>query len=189
MKPANASCTCTLPVRTDDGEFVAHYSAKGLCGLDFPSTTSGRRARQAVPAGAKSQFAAWHRLTTAAVKRVLAGQEPGVLPPMDLSCGTEFQQRVWQVLAGIKAGQTLSYGEVAKAIGRPKATRAVGSACGANPVPVLVPCHRVLAAGARLGGFGGGLEWKTRLLEREGVFPNPNPAERGKQGMLSVFAQ
>ena len=69
----------------------------------------------------------------------------------------------------IPFGQTRSYGEIARAIGRPKGMRAVGGACGANPIPVLVPCHRVLAAKGKLGGFSGGLDWKRTLLEREGV--------------------
>ena len=69
----------------------------------------------------------------------------------------------------ISTGKTKSYGEIASAIGKPKAVRAVGGACGANPVPVLVPCHRVLAANKKLGGFSGGLDWKRSLLAREGV--------------------
>ena len=69
----------------------------------------------------------------------------------------------------ISLGKTKSYGEIASAIGNPKAVRAVGGACGANPVPVLVPCHRVLAANKKLGGFGGGLDWKRSLLKREGI--------------------
>jgi O-6-methylguanine DNA methyltransferase len=100
---------------------------------------------------------------------VLAGQSAGKLPPLDLSAGTQFQKQVWQVLLGIAPGQTLSYGEVARAMGGPKALRAVGRACGANPIPVLVPCHRVLAAGRRLGGFSAGLDWKRTLLGREGI--------------------
>lgn len=69
----------------------------------------------------------------------------------------------------IKPGQTQSYGEIAAAIGKPKAVRAVGGACGANPIPLLVPCHRVLAANQKIGGFSGGLEWKRKLLARENV--------------------
>jgi len=69
----------------------------------------------------------------------------------------------------ISPGRAKSYGEIAAAIGKPKAVRAVGGACGANPIPVLVPCHRVLAANQKLGGFSGGLEWKRKLLAREGV--------------------
>lgn len=69
----------------------------------------------------------------------------------------------------IPPAQTRSYGEIARTIGKPKAVRAVGSACGANPIPVLVPCHRVLAANRKIGGFSGGLAWKRTLLAREGV--------------------
>ena len=68
-------------------------------------------------------------------------------------------------------GRTASYGDLARDIGRPKAFRAVGGACGANPIPVLIPCHRALAANGRLGGFSGGLEWKRTLLAAEGVVP------------------
>ncbi len=69
----------------------------------------------------------------------------------------------------IGCGRTLSYGQVAAAIGNPKALRAVGGACGANPVPVFVPCHRVLAANDGIGGFSSGLDWKRKLLAREGI--------------------
>jgi O-6-methylguanine DNA methyltransferase len=97
------------------------------------------------------------------------GRAPGTLPPLDLSSGTDFQQSVWQALQQIRFGQTRSYGEIARAIGKPKALRAVGGACGANPIPVFVPCHRALAANRKIGGFSGGLDWKWTLLEREGV--------------------
>ncbi len=83
--------------------------------------------------------------------------------------GTAFQKSVWQALQKIALGRTQSYGEIAAAIGRPRAVRAVGGACGANPIPVLVPCHRVLAANRKLGGFSGGLDWKRSLLKREAV--------------------
>ena len=83
--------------------------------------------------------------------------------------GTEFQKSVWRQLQKIASGKTKSYGEIAEAIGKPKAVRAVGGACGANPIPVLVPCHRVLAANKKIGGFSGALEWKRNLLNREGV--------------------
>ena len=109
----------------------------------------------------------WHRATEAALKKILAGSEPKNFPPLDLA-GTAFQKSVWNALRKISLGRTKSYGEIARAIGRPKAVRAVGGACGANPVPVLVPCHRVLAANKKLGGFSGGLDWKRKLLAREG---------------------
>ena len=112
---------------------------------------------------------AWHYLTSTAVEKILGGQTPTELPPLDLSCGTEFQLSVWKSLLKIKPGRTQSYGEIAKSIGKPKAVRAVGGACGANPIPLLVPCHRVLAANRKIGGFSGGLGWKEKLLLREGV--------------------
>ena len=111
----------------------------------------------------------WHRLTTAAVKAVVAGRTPTELPPLDSSSGTKFQQCVWAALRKIKLGRTQSYGEIAVAIGNPKAVRAVGGACGANPIPLLVPCHRVLAANQKIGGFSGGREWKRKLLALEQV--------------------
>jgi methylated-DNA-[protein]-cysteine S-methyltransferase len=81
--------------------------------------------------------------------------------------GTEFQRTVWDALRGIPVGQTMSYGELAVRIGRPTAARAVGLANGANPIPIVVPCHRVIGANASLTGFGGGLERKRWLLAHE----------------------
>ena len=83
------------------------------------------------------------------------------------ACGTDFQQRVWTALRQIPAGTTLSYGRLAATIGRPAAVRAVGAANGANPIPVVVPCHRVIGADESLTGFGGGLERKRWLLAHE----------------------
>jgi AraC family transcriptional regulator of adaptative response/methylated-DNA-[protein]-cysteine methyltransferase len=159
-----------FPISTRDGIFMARYSEQGLAGLNFPAhgradLRTGLGARQNVPAIIRR----WHRATTSALKRALAGRAPQALPPLDVSGGTAFQRRVWSALRRIACGQTRSYGEIARLIGNPKAVRAVGGACGANPIPVLVPCHRVLAANRKLGGFSGGLNWKRRLLKRESV--------------------
>jgi methylated-DNA-[protein]-cysteine S-methyltransferase len=83
--------------------------------------------------------------------------------------GTEFQQRVWNMLTEIPYGMTWSYGELAKRIDHPKASRAVGLANGRNPVAILVPCHRVIGADGSLTGYGGGLERKRWLLAHEGL--------------------
>lgn len=156
-----------LPIVTELGEFVATYSNHGLAELRFPS---GQRASVIVArATIPVQISQWHRLTAAAVQGILAGHPVEHLPPLDLSRGTEFQQSVWRAMTRIPRGRTSSYGELARDVGKPKAVRAVGGACGANPIPVLVPCHRVLAANGRLGGFSGGLDWKRTLLAREGV--------------------
>jgi len=81
--------------------------------------------------------------------------------------GTEFQLAVWQALRTIGFGETLSYGEIARRIERPRAVRAVGAANGANPISIIVPCHRVIGADGSLTGYGGGLHRKKRLLELE----------------------
>jgi len=85
--------------------------------------------------------------------------------------GTDFQRRVWDALREIPYGETISYAELAARVGRPRAMRAVGSANGANPLSLVVPCHRVVASGGGLGGYGGGLELKQRLLALEHAEP------------------
>ncbi len=165
--PMKSADEIQLPIATGDGQFVAHYSEKGLAGLDFPSSRDGKK--EFTNGGIPAQIADWHRTTVAALNRALAGKPPEILPPLDLSRGTAFQQRVWDAMRKIKPGETRSYGEIARDIGKSKAVRAVGGACGANPIPVFVPCHRVLAANRKIGGFSGGLDWKRKLLEREGV--------------------
>ncbi len=84
--------------------------------------------------------------------------------------GTEFQQQVWNVLKGIKYGETASYLDIANALGKPKACRAVGAANGKNPIAVVVPCHRIIGSSGKLTGYAGGLERKQFLLELEGAF-------------------
>ena len=83
--------------------------------------------------------------------------------------GTEFQRQVWEALRAIPYGETRSYGQLAAALGRPKACRAVGMANHNNPIPILVPCHRVVGTDGSLTGYAGGLDLKRRLLELEGV--------------------
>ena len=81
--------------------------------------------------------------------------------------GTEFQLAVWRKLCGIPYGETISYGELARRIGNPKASRAVGLANGANPIPIVIPCHRVIGSNGKLTGYGGGLPIKEKLLALE----------------------
>jgi len=87
--------------------------------------------------------------------------------PLEL-IGTDFQKRVWNALLTIPYGETRTYTQIASQIGAPRAVRAVGAANGRNPIPIIVPCHRVIGASGSLVGFGGGLEWKRKLLELEG---------------------
>lgn len=88
---------------------------------------------------------------------------------IDRSDGTVFQKKVWRALQTIPRGEVRSYAWVAKKIGKPTAVRAVANACGANPFPVIVPCHRVIQSDGTLGGFTGGVKRKRKLLKKEGV--------------------
>lgn len=103
----------------------------------------------------------------AALRKYFSGRPVRFEAKLDLGGGTPFQRSVWEALRRIPHGTTRSYGAVARALGRPKSSRAVGSACGSNPVPILIPCHRVVRTGGELGGFGGGIGLKKRLLSIE----------------------
>ena len=100
------------------------------------------------------------------VLRRIAGDEPAVDLPLDVR-GTAFQLRVWRELQRIPRGETRTYGALAEAVGAPGGARAVGQACGSNPVAVVVPCHRVVPAGGGLGGYAWGVEKKRTLLDHE----------------------
>ncbi|MBL69463.1 MAG: cysteine methyltransferase [Verrucomicrobiales bacterium] len=149
-------------ISTPLGKFHAHFSPRGLARLHFPGDTSATKNKTA------PCTAAWTRQTRNALVDILKGKTPSKLPPLDLSCGTHFQQKLWHALLRIPAGKTRSYGELAVSLRRPNAARAIGQACGANPIPVIIPCHRVLATNGGLGGFSGGLGWKEKLLQIEG---------------------
>jgi len=110
----------------------------------------------------------------ASLKRALKAYFKGDLEAVNAvptaTGGTPFQREVWQALRAIPAGTTLSYGQLAARLGRPKASRAVGAANGSNPIPIVVPCHRVIGANGTLTGFGGGLPRKRWLLDHEARF-------------------
>ncbi len=109
-----------------------------------------------------------------AVARELTAYFDGTLTtftvPLDFR-GTDFQKSVWAALLTIPFGETRSYGDVARQIGRPSACRAVGAANGRNPIPIIAPCHRVIGSNGALTGFGGGLDVKALLLKIEGYVP------------------
>ena len=160
--------TRTMHIALAEGVFTAQFTERGLARLEWPRRKSAREATQTTPALSPRERL-WLRQTRAALERVLAGKPPRLLPPLDLSGGTAFQQQVWRRLRRIPAGRTRTYRELAVAVERPAAARAVGNACGANPIPLLIPCHRVVPSGGGLGGFSGPIRWKQRLLERERV--------------------
>jgi O-6-methylguanine DNA methyltransferase len=156
----------TAYITTPVGVFQAQFTSRGLAGLDLPT---GRRvaSRKTTDAPLPPVTQRWRREVERALLAVLAGRPPSKALPLDLSVGTPFQQQVWATLAAIPCGQTRTYSQIAAAIGRPTAVRAVGQACGANPIPVFIPCHRVLAAHGGLGGFSAGRKWKRLLLDCE----------------------
>jgi AraC family transcriptional regulator of adaptative response/methylated-DNA-[protein]-cysteine methyltransferase len=152
---------------TSLGDMLVAATEKGVCCLAFGEGEAELAARfpkaQLVPAG--EDFRELFAAVVAAVEQPGPGS---AAIPLDVK-GTAFQQRVWEELRRIPHGETRSYGELAAALGNPKASRAVGGANGANNVAVLIPCHRVIASDGTLGGYAYGLEIKAELLRREGV--------------------
>lgn len=132
----------------------------------------------AFPTGSKAGQAqpGWRRderlfdTVRAQLDAYFAGSSTGFDLPLHVT-GTPFQKSVWAALRDIPFGQTIPYAELARRIGRPTASRAVGAANGANPLPIVVPCHRVIGADGSLTGFGGGIDTKRFLLEHEGRRP------------------
>ena len=105
----------------------------------------------------------------AQLEAYFAGERPAFDVPIDLGQVAPFQRSVLMAARRIPAGQLVSYGEIARRIGRPKASRAVGQALGHNPVPIVIPCHRIVPSGGGLGGYVGGLDIKRKLLKMEGA--------------------
>jgi methylated-DNA-[protein]-cysteine S-methyltransferase len=106
-------------------------------------------------------------LSAVELRAYFAGSLTGFTVPVEMRGGSGFERAVWAEIARIPYGETVTYGAIATTLGDPGAARAVGTACNHNPIPVIVPCHRVVGAGRKLVGFGGGLDRKRRLLELE----------------------
>lgn len=150
---------------TDLGQMLLAASDKGVCRLSFEEDEADLHRHfpgAAIVAGGEE-------MKPLVERAVAAVNAPGDLHdlPLDLR-GTAFQQAVWRELARIPAGQSLSYAALAERAGKPGAARAAGSACGANRIAVLIPCHRARRGDGSPGGFAYGLERKAALLEREG---------------------
>ena len=151
-------------ISTEWGVFTAGFTDRGLSSFRFPHGRSrGKR-----PPGLRPSDERWGAGLLGDLKRYFAGGKVRFRAPLDLSAGTPFQRKVWRRMHRIPYGKVVGYGEIARAIGHPGAARAVGSACGRNPVALVNPCHRVVALSG-LGGVGGGLALKRRLLRHEGV--------------------
>lgn len=155
------------------GSLLCASTERGLAYVRLPRAGgrgfAGWLRRQAAGAEVRQGFAP----NKAAIQQILEYLE-GKRSEFDLALdlrGTDFQRRVWGALLEIPYGQTRSYAEVARSIREPAAVRAVGTANGANPCSIVVPCHRVVATGGKLGGYGGGLPLKRRLLALEHANP------------------
>src|SRR6266545_2379770 len=153
-------------------------TARGVTAVVLPKQTRREAEREIGEAGpgdgissnGTGKAAALHlKAARAVLEAYLNGEVRHVHLPLDLEGQPRFRRKVWEVLQTIPYGRVRSYGWVARKIGKPQAARAVGGACGANPVPLLVPCHRVIAGDGALGGFSGGLGVKKRLLRLEGA--------------------
>jgi AraC family transcriptional regulator of adaptative response/methylated-DNA-[protein]-cysteine methyltransferase len=147
------------------GPLLVAATAKGICRLTFDDSVESLRrvfpnATILADDGSMAELLAG---VLAAVERPAGAPDL----PLDVA-GTAFQEAVWRELRKIPAGETRSYADIAAAIGKPGAVRAVGTANGDNHVAVLIPCHRVIRSDGSLGGYAGGLERKRRLLEAEG---------------------
>jgi O-6-methylguanine DNA methyltransferase len=154
---------------TPFGEMLAASTERGLAYLQLPRA-SGRGfsgwLHRFAPTASHQEAYAPNRAAIGQILEYLEGKRERFELPLDLR-GTEFALSVYREVARIPYGRTATYSEVARALGCPKAYRAVGNANAANPLSLVIPCHRVVAAGGRLGGYGGGLAMKRQLLAME----------------------
>ena len=148
-----------IPIETSIGRFRAVFSDHGLVRLEFPGEGDARLAPAREGQGDRA-------LLERELNDYLEGRLRRFTVPLDLR-GTTFQREVWGRVLEIRYGGTRTYAEVAGAVGRPGAARAVGAANGANPIPILVPCHRLVGASGGLTGYGGGIALKRWLLALE----------------------
>lgn len=158
-------------VETDLGWVGLVLSERGVRAVTLPAPSRAEALEslhRLAPAAGEPLPASEAAALSRRLRALLSGDVDGLDLALDLE-GTPFQRSVWQAVAEIPRGHTRSYGWIAERIGRPGAARAVGRAVGANPAPLLVPCHRVLAAGGGIGGFAGGPAMKRALLTGEGI--------------------
>jgi methylated-DNA-[protein]-cysteine S-methyltransferase len=153
------------------GELLVAATDRGVVKLSLPNYTTDYALEQLAEGVSPRILESPKRLDP--VRRELDAYFEGKLrefsSPVDWALTKGFTDRVLHVVASIPYGRTLSYGEVAGEAGNPRAFRAAGTACGANPIPLIVPCHRVVQAGGKPGNYGGGPEMKLALLEMEGA--------------------
>jgi len=165
--PVEPEALVSRAVPSPFGTLVAVASAQGLRAVLWPGDRPARAGLAAVPPAGESPVL---DAFAAQLAEYATGSRQVFDVPLDLR-GTPFQLAVWQELRGLGFGSTISYGELATALGRPAAARAVGAAVGRNPVSIVVPCHRVVGTDGSMTGFAGGLDTKRSLLRLEGNRP------------------
>ncbi len=155
-----------------DGRAIYHYRSDLVGWLELCVSDIGVREISYIEQPRSSAVALENRLIAGLVDeldRYFSGTLTHFTVRLDLQDGTPFQRSVWEELTRIPYGETRSYGQIAAAVGNPKAPRAVGQANNRNRIPILIPCHRVIQSDGSLGGYASGLETKIRLLKLEGV--------------------
>ena len=165
--------------RTEIGESILGSFRGKLCWLGFGGREMGRSVGDGIKKGLNAQSVEQDDEVLEKARRQLDEYFAGLRRKFDiplLMVGTGFQKRVWKALMSIPCGATSTYGQIAEDIGNPRAVRAVGGACGANPISIIVPCHRIIGSSGELVGYGGGLAVKRRLLELERR--NPRVSDR-----------
>jgi len=166
----------TVLVPSPVGPLFLAASGRGLVALEFDARLPGQQTIRPNPRDLRAESAAVHfedsprqmRPYAAELEEYFAGRRRQFHFPLDLR-GTEFQLACWRALLAIPYGETRTYADIARAVGKPNAFRAVGMANNRNPVAIVVPCHRVIASNGTLCGYGGGLDVKRKLLELEGA--------------------
>jgi len=154
-----------VKMRSPIGVLRIEGDEDALTRIELPSSAVGSRTNSSLRS---ARMPAAVAAAVAQLEEYFAGERTEFDLPLEVS-GTPFQRDVWFALAEIPYGKTISYGELAAMVGRPTAFRAVGQANGSNPIPIVLPCHRVVASGGGIGGYGGGLDMKRQLLALEGA--------------------
>ncbi len=160
------SFTISLPQRF--GKLLVSYRNGRLTRLQFLGR-EGENDRRRSPAARQGRDKSLEEKLRADFLAYFAGKKVEFDYPLDVGGYTQFERAVWGAMSEIPYGETRSYRWLAQRIGKPRACRAVGNACGKNPLPIVQPCHRVVGSNGRLGGFSGGLDLKRHLLRLEGV--------------------
>lgn len=157
-------------MNTPIGELIVASTHRGLISIQFPGDSGLNpedRLRKILNyQGNLVENKEKNRLVTDQLLEYFQGMRTHFALPVELR-GTDFQRSVWKAVARVSYGQIRSYGEIARELGKPKASRAVGAANGANPIPIVIPCHRIIGADGSMIGFGGGIALKEKLLQIE----------------------